>query len=216
VSDEGAGVAEPGAGAHGGLARIQGLSERGLSRAAEALGRMLAHPVRFAGQEIRSLRSSALPALADAVSGGSLAVLRIEIHGEGSGWILILLPLPTVYHLLQSLMGIPAEPRDLTETERSAIQEVGNVVASSFLSELGDRLGRRFLPSAPEIHLDNVPRVVRGVLASVRDLGSDVLVVQAVLEDRERRLQGRIFVVPAVSALEPVSRDAAGGQGVSV
>ena len=209
-------MAEPGAGAHGDLARIHGLSERGLARAAESLGRMLGNPVRFADQEIRSLRSSALPALADAVGGGSPAVLRIEIHGEGSGWILILLPLPTVYRLLQALMGIPAEPRDLTETERSAIQEVGNIAASSFLSELGDRLGRRFLPSAPEIHLDNVPRVVRGVLAAVRDLGSDVLVVQAVLEDRERHIEGRIFVVPAVSALEPVSRDAAGGQGVSI
>jgi len=216
VSDEGAGVAEPGAGAHGDLARIRGLSERGLARAAESLGGMLGNPVRFAGQEIRSLRSSALPALADAVGGDSLAVLRIEIHGEGNGWILILLPFPTVYRLLQALMGIPAEPRDLTETERSAIQEVGNIVASSFLSELGDRLGRRFLPSAPEIQLDNIPRVVRGVLESVRDLGADVLVVQAVLEDRESRIQGRIFVVPAVSALEPVSRDATGGQGVSI
>ena len=216
MSDEGAGVAEPGAGAHRGLARIRGLSERGLSRAAESLGRMLGHPVRFAGQEIRSLRSSALPALADAVGGDSLAVLRIEIHGEGNGWILILLPFPTVYRLLQALMGIPAEPRDLTETERSAIQEVGNIVASSFLSELGDRLGRRFLPSAPEIHLDDVPRVVRGVLASVRDLGSDVLVLHAVLQDRERHIEGRIFVVPAVSALESVSRNAAGGQGVSI
>ena len=209
-------MAKPGAGAHEGLARIRRLSEHGLSRAAEALGRMLGHPVGFAVREIRSLRSSALPALADAADGGATAALRIEIRGDGSGWILILLPFPTVYHLLQALMGIPAEPRDLTETERSAIQEVGNIVASSFLSELGDRLGRRLLPSAPEIQLDNVPRVVRGVLASVRDLGSDVLVVQAVLEDREGRIQGRIFVVPAFSAFEPVSRDAAGGQGVSI
>jgi chemotaxis protein CheC len=215
VSDEGAGVVEPGAGGHGDLARIRGLGERGLDRAAASLGRMLGNPVRFTGQEIRSLRSSALPALADAVGGGAVALLRIEIRGEGSGWILILLPLSTVYRLLQALMGIPADPRDLTETERSAIQEVGNIVASSFLSELGDRLGRRFLPSAPEIHLDNVPRVLRGVLASVRELGTDVVVVHAVLEDRERRIQGRIFVVPAVSALEPASRDAAGGQGVS-
>lgn len=216
MSDEGVGVAEPGAGAHGDLARIRGLSERGLSRAAESLGRMLGHPVRFAGQEIRSLRSSALPALADAVDGGSMAALRIEIHGEGSGWILILLPLPTVYRFLQALMGIPAEPRDLAETERSAIQEVGNIVASSFLSELGDLLGRRFLPSVPEIHLDNVPGLVRGVLASVRDLGLEVLVVHALLEDRERHIQGRVFVVPAVSALEPASRGASGEQGVSI
>ena len=209
-------MAEPGAGAHRGLARIRGLSERGLSRAAESLGRMLGHPVRFAGQEVRSLRSSALPSLADAVDGGSMAALRIEIHGEGSGWILLLLPLPTVYRLLQALMGIPAEPRELTEIERSAIQEVGNIVASSFLSELGDLLGRRFLPSAPEIHLDNVPRLVRGVLASVRDLGSEVLVVHALLEDREGHIQGRVFVVPAVSALEPLSRAASGEQGVSI
>ena len=215
MSDEGAGVAEPGAGAHGDLARIRRLSERGLARAAESLGRMLGNPVRFTGREFRSLRASALPYLVGA-AGGSPAVLRIEIRGEGGGWILILLPLPTVYRLLQALMGIPAEPRDLTEIERSAIQEVGNVVASAFLSELGDRLGRRFLPSAPEIHLDDVPRVVRGVLASVRDVGSDVLVLQAVLEDRERHIQGRIFVVPAVSALESVSRNAAGGQGVSI
>lgn len=210
------GVAEPGAGAHSGLARIRGLSERGLSRAAESLGRMLGHPVRFARQEIRSLRSSPLPALAEAVDGGSMVALRIEIHGEGSGWILILLPLPTVFRLLQALMGVPAEPRDLTGTERSAIQEVGNIVASSFLSELGDRLGRRFLPSAPEIHLDNIPRLVRGVLASVRYLGSEVLVVHALLEDRERHIQGRVFVVPAVSALEPVRRGAPGEQGVSI
>jgi chemotaxis protein CheY-P-specific phosphatase CheC len=93
---------------------------------------------------------------------------------------------------------------------------VGNIVASSFLSELGDRLGRRVLPSAPEIHLENVPQVVRGVLASVRDLGSDVLVVQAVLEDREGHIQGRIFVVPAVSTLEPATRGAAGEQGDSI
>ena len=43
-------MAEPGAGAHKGLARIRRLSEHGLSRAAEALGRMLGHPVGFAAR----------------------------------------------------------------------------------------------------------------------------------------------------------------------
>jgi len=209
-------VAEPGADAHRGLARIRWLSERGLCRAAESLARMLGHPVRFALQEIRSLSSSGLPALAEETDGGPMAGLRIQIHGEAGGCILILLPLPTVYRLLQALMGIPAEPRDLTEIERSAIQEVGNIVASSFLSELGDLLGRRFLPSAPEIHLDNVPQLVCDVLASVRALGSEALVVHAVLEDREGHIQGRLFVVPKVSALEPVTHDAVGGQGASL
>ena len=203
-------MTEPGAGVPGGLARIRDLSERGLSRAAESLARLLGYPVRFASLEIQRSRSSALPDLADAAA-GSLAALRIAIHGQGSGWILILLPLPTVYRFLQVLMGTPAEPRDLTATERSAIQEVGNIVASSFLSELGDRVGQRFLPSAPECYLTGVPEAVRDVLASVHRLGSDVLVVQAALEDGEGRVQGRIFIMPDVGAWEPVGRGAASG-----
>jgi chemotaxis protein CheC len=145
-----------------------------------------------------------------------MAGLRIRIHGEGGGWILILLPLPTVYRLLQVLMGTSAEPRALTETERSAVQEVGNIVASSFLSELGDLLGRRFVPSTPEIHLDNIPRLVGDVLASVHALGSEVLVVYALLEEPGRHIEGRVFVVPEVSALEPVAHDVAGERGVSI
>lgn len=208
-------MAEPSEGARRSAAAVRALSERGLSRAAESLGRMLGHPVRLMLQEIRSLSASALSALADEADVGSTAALWVRIHGEGAGWILILLPLPTVYRLLQDLMGTPAESRDLSETERSAVQEVGNIVASSFLSELGDLLDRRFLPSVPAIHLDNIPRLVRDVVASARALGSEVLVVHAILEDRERGIQGRVFVVPDVSTFEPTVRGASGERGVS-
>jgi len=209
-------VAEPTGGSRRSLANVRTLSERGLSRAAESLGRMLGHPVRLALQEVRRLPSSALLALAGDAAAGSMAGLQIRIHGEGGGWILILLPLPTVFRLLQALMGAPAEPRELTATERSAVQEVGNIVASSFLNELGDLLGRRFVPSVPEIHLDNIPRLVRDVLASVHALGLEVLVVYALLEEPARGIEGRVFVVPEVSALEPVAHGAAGERGVSI
>ena len=107
-------------------------------------------------------------------------------------------------------MGTPAEPRVLTETERSALQEVGNIVASSFLSELGDVLGRRLVPTAPEIQLDDIPRLVRDVIAGARAFGSDVLVVQGLLEDPERHIEGRVFVVPDLTTLEPTVHGASG------
>lgn len=201
-------MVEPGAGAPASLARIRRLSEHGLSRAAASLTRLLGCPARFAGTEVAPVRSSALPDLA---ATAPPAAVRIAIHGQGSGWILILLPLPTVYRFLQALMGTPAVPRELTPVERSAIQEVGNIVASSFLSELGDRLDRRFFPSAPECYLDGVAETLRGVLASVCNLGSDVLVVHAVLEDGEGNVQGRIFIMPDVGAWEPVGHGAASG-----
>ena len=196
------------------VARVRGLSDRSLSRAERSLGLMLGHSVRFAVREVHGVSSSALPSLAEDAERDRLAGLRFRILGQGSGWILLLFPLPTIYRLLQLLMGTPANPRDLTEMERSAVREVGNLLASSFLSELGDLVGRRLMPSAPEIHFEQIPRVVREMLASLHALGAEVLVIQARLEDPEGDIHGRFFVMPEVGTLEPIAPVAAGERGV--
>ncbi len=196
------------------VARVRALSDRSLSRAERSLGLMLGHPVRFAFREVHGVPSSAFPSLAEDAGRERLAGLRFRILGQGRGWILLLFPLPAIYRLLQLLMGTPANPRDLTEMERSAVLEVGNLLASSFLSELGDLVGRRLMPSAPEIHFEQIPRVVRETLASLYALGAEVLVIQARLEDPEGDIQGRFFVMPEVGTLEPIAPVAAGERGV--
>ncbi|RPI08501.1 MAG: hypothetical protein EHM71_08250 [Zetaproteobacteria bacterium] len=196
------------------LAQIRWWSERGLARAADSVGRMLGHPVRLILQEVQALSSSTLSVLA---GGAALptAGLQVRIHGDVAGWILILLPLTTVYRILQALMGTPTEPRALTEMERSAVQEVGNVVASSFVSELGDLLGRRLLPSAPEIRMDNFPRLVREMIASTHALGPEVVIVEGRFDEPARHIEGRLFVALEARGLEPVAYGAAGERGGS-
>ena len=196
------------------VARVQGISDRSLSRAERSLGTMLGHSVRFAVRGVHAVSSSALPSLAEDAERDRLAVLRFRILGQGSGWILLLFSRPTIYRLLQLLMGTPANPRDFAEMERSAVREVGNLLASSFLSELGDLVGRRLMPSPPELHFEQVRRVVREVLASLHALADEVVVIQARLEDAEGDIQGLFFVVPEVGVLEPIARGAAEGRGV--
>ena len=193
-----------------GLARVRELSERGLSRAAESLGRMLGSSIRLTLREIRHVPSRDLPALVEHGDSSPVIGLTIRIQGQGGGWIFVVFPVHAIYGLLRALMRTPMEPHDLTGLELSAVQEVGNVLASSFLSELGDRLGRRLMPSAPEIHLTNLSRIVRDMLASPHALDTELLVVQARLEDVERNIEGRFFAVPEVRALEPIT-GAAGG-----
>jgi chemotaxis protein CheC len=194
-------------------ARVRALSDQSLSRAERSLGLMLGHSVRFAVREVHGVLSSALPSLAEDAERERLAGLRFRILGQGSGWILLLFPLPAIYRLLQLLMGTPATPHPLTEMERSAMREVGNLLVSSFLSELGDLVGRRLMPSPPEIHFEQIPRVVRELLASLHDLGAEVVVIQARLEDSEGGIHGRFFAVPEVGTLEPIAPVAAGERG---
>jgi chemotaxis protein CheC len=191
------------------------LCERGLVRAADSLGRMLGYPVRFVLREVQALACVTSPS-PEGVAALPVAGVLMRIGGEGAGRVLLALPLPTVFRILQTLVGTPAVPRALSETERSAVGEVGNVVVSSFVSELGDRLGRRLVPSPPEVRLGDYSRLVNDTLAAARLLGGDIAVVHGLLEEPAQRMGGGFLAALDVGALEPRVHGAAGERGVSV
>jgi chemotaxis protein CheY-P-specific phosphatase CheC len=194
-------VTEPTGATAGRLETIRAFGEDGFSRAAESLGRMLGCRLCITVTGVCGPLSSALPAMADDVERRPVAVLQVRIDGDGRGWALILLPRSALYRVLQGLLGTSGEPYDLAEIDLSAVQEFGNVLVSSFLSELGDRFGRRFLPSPPALHLDDVRTPIRDVLAWARALDSEVGVVHARMEAPARRIEGEVFVVLDVGVL---------------
>lgn len=102
----------------------------------------------------------------------------------------------------------------MSEQEWSAVKEVGNVLVSSFLSGLGDLLGKRLLPSPPEIHLEDLTALVRQVTEDVKGQGSEVLVVQALFEEPEHRIEGQFFLLPEMVSLETMLHPADAGRRV--
>lgn len=139
-----------------------------------------------------------------------MAGLRFHITGEAAGQIVLLFPLPTIFRMLRVLLGVQEESRLLSEYERSAVQEVGNIVVSSFLSGLGDLVGKRLIPTPPELHLDGSHGLVRQVMANLKEQGSEVFVIQALFEDPERRIEGRFFVLPELLSLQPLLQGTSG------
>src|SRR5574337_1393420 len=118
------------------LVRLRVLSEHSLQRAGQSLTALLRHPVRLAVSGITEVPLGALPALLAAADGGVMAGLRFQIAGETGGQIIILLPLRTIFRMLRALLGTQEEQRSLSDQEQSAVQEVGNILVSSFLSGL--------------------------------------------------------------------------------
>ncbi len=184
--------------------RLVALGEQAMSRAAESLSGLLGSPVNLALVDLVPLAKSALPGLAREEEGERLAGVKVEITGEGAGRILILLPLATVSRILAILLKTPVED-PMTELERSAIREVGNVLASAFLSELGRQIGRRFMHAPPELLFASARQLVQEFLLQLQGLDTEILVADALLRVPERGIQGRLFVVPAIRSLEPIA-----------
>ena len=193
------------------LRRLRSLSNRSMRRAGEALTVLLGHPVRLEVSDIYRLAADALPDLAAEAGTEELAGLRFRISGETGGEMVLLFPRRTIFRMLRALLRRPEGERPLSAQEQSAIQEVGNVLASSFLSELGDLLGRRLLHSPPELHLQDIPQLMQQAVEKVKAQGAEVLVVQGLFEDPEQEITGRFFVVPEMASLQTMIHEAGGG-----
>jgi chemotaxis protein CheC len=98
----------------------------------------------------------------------------------------------------------------LSEAERSAVQEVGNILASSFLSGLADLLGKRLLPTPPELYVEDLPGLMQQVMADFEGKGSEVLMVEALFEDPGQRFEGRFYVLPEAASLTAMLQAAPG------
>jgi chemotaxis protein CheC len=194
------------------LSRLRSLSDRSMRRAGEALTALLRHPVRLEVSDIYRLTAGELPDLAAKAGTEELAGLRFQITGEASGEMVFLFPWRTITRMLQTLVRRAEGERPLSVLEQSAIQEVGNVLASSFLSELGDLLGMRLLHSPPEFHLADIPQLIHHAVEKVKDQGSEVLVVQGLFEDPDQEIAGRFFVVPEMASLQSMIREAGDGR----
>ncbi len=197
---------------HAMLVKLRVLSEHSLGRAAQSLTALLGYPVRLAVSGITTVSLGELPVLLAAAGTGDMAGLRVQIGGETGGQIIILFPLGTVFRMLRVLLGANEGPRPLSDQERSAVQEVGNILASSFLSGLGDLLGKPLIPSPPEIHLDDLKGLMGQVRADLAEHTSEILVVHGLFEDPQQLIEGQFFVLPDMESLEAMLRPAEAGK----
>ncbi|MFN3477298.1 MAG: chemotaxis protein CheC [Candidatus Methylomirabilales bacterium] len=169
------------------------VSGQSLERATLALSHLTGTRILPAGHAIHFLSPSELFQLLgdgeELVAGISISILKRMV-----GRILIILPEESVLALLDLLTGRHGPLPALAEEERSAILEVGNILASSSLSTFGDRLGCAFIPSPPELLLGKAAEVLAALLERAA-LPERALVVEARFRGDQGEVRGRFFLV---------------------
>lgn len=191
---------------------LRAISRRCFRRAAESFGILLGRPVGLAVTGISSLPPAAIPSLVGPGDGQRLAAIQFEVNDKEGGRLLIVFPFPAILQLMRRLLPEAAHVagESFSAMEVSAVQEVGNILASTFLTELGDLLGRRILLSPPRVHLEDVDDLIREISRDLGEIGSEVVVVQAKFEEPASGIEGRFFVFPGMTSLTRVLSSAEG------
>ncbi len=117
-----------------------------------------------------------------------------EWEGGPGGVLALLFPADTCVRLLEGLLGTEAHELR-SPAGRSALCEVGNILASHAANAVGDLLGTTVLPSVPRLELDDAEAALAALLVR-RGADGAWLRVESAICDRDRELHGVFVYAP--------------------
>lgn len=189
---------------------LRELSNIGMGHAATALSQLVGRVIML---RVPRVTTSDLAEVPDLLGGPETLVAGVilKLEGKACGNMLLVLPEASAERLLQILLGAAVGLDD--EMGISTLQEIGNILASSYLNALGTMLGMTLYPSIPQLAYDMAGAVVDQVLGELGESGDLALVVETEFcgEDPDHDpIRGHFFLLPDPRTLD-VILSAAGG-----
>jgi chemotaxis protein CheC len=167
----------------------------GMGHAATALNQMIGRPISLSIPEVLLAPPAEVPDL----MGGTdkvVAGIYLKIWGDIQGNMLLVFPRESARALVSLLTGGDPDERLLSEMHASALREIGNILASSFLSALERLLGKTLIPSVPCVSFALAGAIVDYILIQLGEEVDRILVMKAAFSGDGGGIQGNFFLLP--------------------
>lgn len=168
----------------------------GAGNAATALAKLLDKKIDMKVPQIRIMKFSEV---SDVLGGAENPVVGIllEIHGDISGHMMFILDYPSSRLLVNILMGKPLETDlDYDELTCSALTEIGNILAGSYLSALSNMTNLKLIPDVPAMAMDMAGAILSVPAIEFGKNSDTVLYIENVFTDGRDSVIGDLFLIP--------------------
>lgn len=185
------------------LDTLKEISNIGMGHAATALSQMIGQTIRLRVPHVTITEISQVP---DHLGGAErmMVGITLQVLGDARGSIMLLFPQESAHRLLCSLLGQQGKTLVMNEISISALKEVGNILASAYLSALGNMLNKTLIPSVPLLAYDMAGAVVDYVLIDLSRSGDLAMMVETDFSgdsDQELAIKGHFFLLPDPTTL---------------
>lgn len=183
-----------------GLDALRELFNIGAGAAATSLSQMLGgEKVTVEVPNVTVVKTPELPvALGDAQQ--VVCAVGFTIYGGLDAHLMMILDEYSARRLAAVLLGRPVPDDDersaLDAAARSALDETGNIVASSFVSGLGKLTNKRIMPSVPASGFDTAGTVVGAILGSLGRSPDQSILCRTDFATRGTRIHGNLLLLP--------------------
>ena len=184
---------------------LQEVSTIGSGHAATALSQLLSRKIMLRVPRVQILPIADVP---DVVGGPEklVAGLFFRIFGQAKGNILIIFPRESALALIHDLLQKEPDAHSVfMEMEASALKEVGNILAASYLNAISQLIKVVLIPSVPGLAFDMAGAVLDSVLIELGQEGETALLVETEFIS-DSKITGHFFLLPDPESLRLILR----------
>ncbi|UOE92820.1 chemotaxis protein CheC [Alkalihalobacillus sp. LMS39] len=173
----------------------------GAGNAATALSKLLN---KFIEMKVPSVRIVSFQEITELVGGTDtvVAAIFLRLEGDAPGNMFFLVPIDEAEQLIHRLVGddtfqLSSPPYE--EIGLSAFQEVGNILAGSYLSALSDFTKLNLQPSVPALSIDMAGAILSYGLIELSQIGDYAIVIDTEITELNRKSEhsnGHFFLLP--------------------
>ncbi|XEC97132.1 chemotaxis protein CheC [Paenibacillus tarimensis] len=176
----------------------------GAGNAATALSRLIDKPVEMA---VPTVSMVPFEEIADRVGGPEQIVVAVflRVEGEAPGNMFFIIKTESAKRLLHRLLSFEVESEHgYSEMEYSALSEIGNILAGSYLSSLADFTKLSMSPTVPSIAVDMAGAVLSYGLLQFGEMGDDALLIDTTFVEGSEEMSGNFFLIPDPESFEKI------------
>ncbi len=176
----------------------------GAGHAATALSKLLGKPV---DMDVPRVNLVPFDDIAEQVGGAEavVAAVFLRVEGDAPGNLFFLLSIDSAKQLLLELLAMETgEGSPFTELEVSALSEIGNILAGSYLSSLADLTRLNLSPTVPGFAVDMAGAILAYGLLQFGDMGDKALLIETSFFDGIDRVEGNLFLIPDPEAFATI------------
>jgi chemotaxis protein CheC len=176
----------------------------GAGHAATALSRLLDKPVDML---VPTVRMVPFEEISNSVGGSEQVVIAIflRVEGETPGNIFFILSQESAKKMLRNLVGIEVNNEDsYSEMEISALNEIGNILAGSYLTSLADFTNLYMVPTVPSLAIDMAGAILSYGLLKFGEMGDHALFIDTKFLDGVDEIDGHFFLIPDPQSFQKI------------
>jgi len=182
---------------------LQEMANIGAGNASTALSQMLQREIKMG---IPKTEVIPIEEVSTRVESEKIVVgIYLRISDEIPSYVMLLIPRDSAFAISNMLLGEEENKSKevLSEMDRSALNEVGNVMICAFFDSLSELFGMSIIPGPPKLAYDIPAAVIDYILIQIGQVANQVLFFNVDLkEEKQENFQIQMYLMPEPKSID--------------